>query len=65
MISPKMASNHIGGKLIELDKHINKSHENEENNNLKEIPEILLEDLNLLKSNSMISHESLEKVQFS
>lgn len=72
MRNPKPISKNVGDKLIELDKHINKSQEfqkdksgNEENGfHISDIPEINLEDLNVLKNNSIISNESLDKVNF-
>lgn len=70
MNNPKPISKNVGDKLIELDKHINKSHEfhkenNEENGfHSSDIPEINLEDLNMFKNNSIISNESLDKVYF-
>jgi hypothetical protein len=68
---PKILSKNTGGKLIELDRHINKSHElkddsfdlyPEKMNDNQEIPEISLEDLIPLKTNSLISQDSLDKV---
>jgi hypothetical protein len=67
---PKILSKNTGGKLIELDRHINKSHElkddsfdlyPEKMNDNQEIPEISLEDLIPLKTNSLISQDSLDK----
>ena len=73
MNNPKIISKNSGGKLLELDRCIQKSHEkksdvfgfNQENcEPSQEIPEINLEDLNVLKTNSMISHDSaLDKVK--
>ena len=53
-----------------MDRHINQSHETDENFNLNaensdnhnSIPDINLEDLNILKNNSIISHDSLDNV---
>ena len=67
----KKLSKITGGKLIELDRHIKKSHElkddsfdfYEEKERSKEIPEISLEDLIPLKTNSIISHDSIDKVK--
>ena len=68
--NPKQISKNSGGKLIELDNRIKKSHEKRSNildftensGNSKDIPEINLDDLNILKNNSLISHDSLDKV---
>ena len=67
----KKLSKITGGKLIELDRHIKKSHElkddsfdfYEEKERSKEIPEISLEDLIPLKTNSITSHDSIDKVK--
>ena len=66
----KPLSKNTGGKLIELDRHIKKSHEikddsfdlHEEQEKNREIPEISLEDLIPLKTNSILSHDSIDKV---
>lgn len=58
-----------GGKLIELDRHMKKSHVLKENSDSEKekdapkIPEISLEDLIPVKNNSTISHDSIEKVR--
>lgn len=71
MTNPKQISKKTGGKLIKLDRHINQSHDNmdecfdlnaENSENQNSIPEINLEDLSILKNNSIISHDSLDHV---